>query len=202
MSPKVFLIGGAPGAGKTTLGTALAARLGISSLTIDDLVTAVQSVTTPATHPGLHLMWQTSHLDYFTNTPVAKLKEDALRQHEVAWQFIEPVIRKHAGFGAPVVIDGWHLWPSKVAQLQLDNVWAGWLVASEAVLEEREREHADWLHGSPNPKQMFDNFLARSLWFNTWIREETARFSLPMLFQTGSKSVEELCELILGNGQD
>ncbi len=53
---KVFLIGGAPGAGKTTLGSALAARLGITSLSIDDLKTAALAITTPETHPKLHVM--------------------------------------------------------------------------------------------------------------------------------------------------
>ena len=35
---RVFLIGGAPGAGKTTLSCALAARIRAASVTIDDLM--------------------------------------------------------------------------------------------------------------------------------------------------------------------
>lgn len=200
MNTKVFLIGGAPGAGKSTLGMALAARLGIGSLTIDDLVTAVQAVTTPETHPGLHLMWKTSHLEYFTNGSVEKLKADAIKQHEAAWQFIRQVIRKHALKGSAVVIDGWHLWPEKVSQLELKNIWAGWIIAAPAVLEERERKNVEWLQGSSDPDQMLANFISRSLWFNSWMEEQVNEHQMNILPQPGETSVDELCEMILEDG--
>jgi len=199
MDTRVFLIGGAPGAGKSTLGTALAARLGIGSLTIDDLVTAVQAVTTPETHPGLHLMWKTSHLDYFTHSSTDKLKADAVRQHEATWPFIERVIRKHALEGAPIVIDGWHLWPGRVSQLQLENVWAGWIIVAPSVLEGRERKNVEWLQGSSDPERMFGNFMSRSLWFNSLMEEQANELQMNILSQHGKTSVDELCEMILEN---
>jgi Zeta toxin len=45
VAPKVILVGGCPGAGKTTLGRAIAARLGYASLTIDDLLGAARAIT-------------------------------------------------------------------------------------------------------------------------------------------------------------
>ena len=60
--PRVFLIGGAPGAGKTTLGVALAARVGASSVTIDDLMTVARMATTPETHPDLYLFTGITYL--------------------------------------------------------------------------------------------------------------------------------------------
>ena len=200
MDTKVFLIGGAPGAGKSTLGTALAARLGIGSLTVDDLVTTVQAVTTPKTHPGLHLMWKTSYLDYFTNSSIEKLKADAVKQHEAAWPFIRRVIRKHALGGAPIVIDGWHLWPDKVSQLQMENIWAGWIIAAPAVLKERERNNLEWLQGSSDPDLMLANFISRSLWFNSWMEEQANELQMNILSQRGETSVDELCEMILHDG--
>lgn len=194
---KVFLIGGAPGAGKSTLGAALATRLGITSLSINDLVTAVQAVTTPETYPRLHLMWKTSHINYYTSSSVEKLKEDAVRQHEASWPFIKQVIHKHASGGSAIVIDGWHLWPSRVAQLNLENVWSGWIVALPAVLEERERKNTDWLRDSPNPEQMLANFIARSLWFNNLVREQAVELQMNILPQPGDASVDDLCKMIL-----
>lgn len=106
MKTKVFLIGGAPGAGKTTLGSALAARLGFTSLSIDDLLTAAQAVTTPESHPRLHFMRNKPYLEYFTNSSVEQLKADATLQHEAAWPLVKRVIRKHARGGSAIVIDG------------------------------------------------------------------------------------------------
>ena len=197
MKTKVFLIGGAPGAGKTTLGSALAAKLGITYLSIDDILTTAQAVTTPESHPGLHIMRKTPYLEYFTNSSVEKLKADATLQHEAAWPLVKRVIRKHAGWGSAIVIDGWHLRPSKVAQLEQKNVWSGWIVPLASVLEEREKKNVEWLQGSPDPERMLENFLARSLWYNDLIKEQATELQMNILLQEGEKSVEELCQLVL-----
>jgi uridine kinase len=72
---KVILIGGAPGTGKTTLGSALAVRLGTTSLSIDDLLTAAMAVTTPESHPGLHFKKGVPFQEYFTNSSLEQLKK-------------------------------------------------------------------------------------------------------------------------------
>jgi 2-phosphoglycerate kinase len=65
---KVVLIGGAPGIGKTTLGRMLANRLDAAFLSTDDLLAAVKAVTTPESHPGLHVMTAVNYIEYFTRT--------------------------------------------------------------------------------------------------------------------------------------
>jgi len=193
---KVFLIGGAPGAGKTTLGSALAARLGIPSLAIDHLKTAAMAITTPETHPGLHVMSKVPSLEYFTNSTVEQLIADATLQHEAVWPMVRQVVRKHARSGSPIVIDGWYMRPSWVSQLKLANVWSGWIVASEAVLEERERKLA-WYKESTNPERMRANFLARSLWYNNLIKEQATQYQMTILPQPGELSVSQLCDMVL-----
>ena len=197
INTKVFLIGGAPGAGKTTLGSALATRVGITSLSIDDLITAAQAVTTPETHPGLHVMRKVPYLHYFTNSSVDQLKADTMLQHEAAWPLVKQVIRKHATRGSAIVIDGWHLRPGRVAQLKLKNVWSGWIVASASVLEERERKNVEWLQDSPDPERMLKNFLARSLWYNDLIKEQATELQMNILPQAGENSVDDLCNMVL-----
>lgn len=193
---KVLLIGGAPGAGKTTLGAALAARLGIASLTVDHLKTAASAITTPETHPGLHVMSKEPSLDYFTNNSPEQLIADAAMQHEAVWPMVRKVVRKHALYGTPIVIDGWHMRPNWVAQLNLANVWSGWIVASEAVLEEREKKLA-WYGESTNPERMLANFLARSYWYNNLIKEQATQYQMTILPQPGENSVDELCDMVL-----
>ena len=197
MKTKVILIGGAPGTGKTTLGSALAVKLGITSLSIDDLRTAAQAVTTPESHPGLHIMRGMAYQEYFTNSSLEQLKTDATAQHEAVWPVVKRVISKHADWGSAIVIDGWHLRPDKVAQLELDNVWAAWIVVTDSVLELRERKNVNWLRSSSDPEKMLENFLARSLWYNELIRELARDFQMNILLQDGEKSVEELCRQVM-----
>ena len=196
ITPKVYLIGGAPGAGKSTLGAALATRLGIPSLTIDDLNIAAQAITTPETHPNLHVMRKLPSLEYFINSSIEQLKADATAQHKAIWPMVEQVVRKHAKSSSPIVIDGWYMRPSWVAQLKLENVWSGWIVASPEVLKEREK-NISWYQESADPDQMLENFLGRSLWFNDLVREQAIKHHLTILFQPGDKSVDQLCNLVL-----
>jgi 2-phosphoglycerate kinase len=195
--PTVFLIGGAPGAGKTTLGKALAASVDATSLTADDLLTAAKAITTPASHPGLHVMTATDSIEYFTTSSVDQLIADASLQHAATWPAIDKVIRKHATWGPPVVIDGWFLRPKKVAELDLDSVLSFWLVADPAVLEERERRNVEFFGRSADPERMLRNFLGRSLWYNELIRQQATDLGLHILKQDGSASVEALCATAL-----
>lgn len=194
---KVILIGGAPGAGKTTLGSALAVRLGVTSLTIDDLATAVIAVTTPETHPGLHAMRKGPPTEYYTNSSVDQLIIDATLRHEATWPMVRQVIRKYVKMGRGIVIDGWHMRPEWVNELQKENVWAGWLVIDPSVLEARERKNDDFLEGSTDPERMFRNFMGRSLWYNSLIKEQAELFQMNVLYQDGTKSVDDLCQIVL-----
>ena len=196
---QVILIGGAPGAGKTTLGSALAVKLGVTSLTIDDLVTAAIAVTTPETHPGLYALRKGSHTEYYTNSSVDQLIADATLRHEATWPMVKHLIRKYVILRRGIIIDGWHMRPEWVAELQMENVWAGWLVIDPHVLEARESKNDDFLEGSVDPERMFNNFLARSLWYNSLIEEQAKALQMNVLYQDGTKSVEELCHLVLAN---
>ena len=100
--PKVILIGGTPGAGKTTLGSALAVKLGVTSLTVDDLVTTAIAVTTPETHPGLHAMRKGTHTEYYTNSSVEQLIADATARHEATWPMVRQLIRKYVALGSGI----------------------------------------------------------------------------------------------------
>jgi 2-phosphoglycerate kinase len=194
--PVVFLIGGTPGAGKSTLANALASRLGLLSLSIDDLVTAAVAITTPESHPGLHSMRHKPYAEYFTNSTVERLKEDATARHEATWPMVAAVIKKHARWGPSIVIDGWHMRPQWVAELNLDNVRSAWIVAAPDVLREREQQNTDFWQVSPEPERMYHNFLGRSLWYNTLIEEQAQQYKMTILYQGGTKSVEDFCQIV------
>jgi len=140
MNNKVFLIGGAPGVGKTTVGTALAIKLGITSLTIDDLLTAAVAVTTPETHPGLHIMRKVPYFEYYTNSSVNQLKADATLRHEAVWPMVEHIIQKYARRESAIMIDGWHLRPTWVAQLNIKMFGqVGWLHQTHFLKSAKEK---------------------------------------------------------------
>ena len=171
-------------------------------MTIDDLMTVAKTATTPESHPGLYLYTGITHLEYFTTASVERLQADAERQHEAIWPFVRNLIAKHSNWtAAPIVIDGWHLRPHRMAELNQDRVEPVWLHIAPDVLEARERKNPSWTQNSTDPERMFRNFMARSLWYNDLIRREALRFGMHLLHQDGRTSVEALCDAVLARRQ-
>ena len=189
---RVLLIGGPPGAGKTTLGRAIAAAMGFASLTVDDLAVAARAVTSAETHPALHPMAGVGHTIYFTQGPPEKLIADSVALQNALWPAVERVVRAHATVKDSIVIDWWLLAPELVARLNDAKVASIWLHIAPDVLEERERANTEFLDGSADPERMLANFMRRSLWRNDLVASQARRLGLPVLHQDGRASVADL----------
>jgi len=108
----------APMSGKTTVAYRLAAILGYGCLSTDDLGEAIRAVTTKDSHPHLHPM-DGYGLQRILWHPLARRTYSRVSlEHRALWPAVERVIRKHATWGAPSVIEGWSLWPERVTQLR------------------------------------------------------------------------------------
>ena len=196
----VLLVGGAPGAGKTTLARAVAAELGWMALPGDALATAMRGVTTPETHPALHVVGRGLHVEYFTQGPPEKLVADAMDLQEEAWPGFERVTSFHARFGPSATIDSWTFSPANVASLGLDNVLAVWIVIDPSVLSEREEPPSDYIDPSPHPERRRANFFHRSLWCNEFMEREAKAHEMTVLYQDGSQSVADHVAAIIAVG--
>lgn len=193
----VILIGGPPGAGKSTLGRAVAAKLGYASLTVDDILVAARALTTKESHPEFHQMSGGGHVSYFTEGPKEKLVSDSLAQEEAMWPVLDRIISFHVTTASPVVIDWWLLRPRDVAGLGKDQVASVWLHIDPEKLWERERQNTDWMQGSLDQNRMLDNFMHRSLWRNELVAAEAAELGLTVLRLTGREGVEVLAERVV-----
>jgi 2-phosphoglycerate kinase len=104
----VLLIGGASGVGKTTVAGRLARDLGVGVAEVDDLHTAVTTMTTPEQQPLLH-HWQTSP------AAASMSAEEIVDLHVSVSRLLVPVVRtvceQHAEDGSPVILEGDYLVP-------------------------------------------------------------------------------------------
>lgn len=80
----MILIGGPPMIGKTTIARRLAARLDYGTMSTDDLGQCIRDVTTPDSHPNLHLMSGIDHREYYVSRSTERLIQDAENQPQAS----------------------------------------------------------------------------------------------------------------------
>jgi len=196
-SVKVVVLGGAPLTGKSTVARMLAARLGFTSICIDDLGQAIRAVTTTQSHPAFHLMHDFDYREYYVSRSIEELVADANLYHEAIWPAAKQLIIQHASWGNPAVIEGWAVRPESVATLALDTVQAIWLVASRDVLEARLCGETGFYHGASDEDKMIRHFVERSGRHDERIRAAAAQLGMPTIEISASTSIEEACQACL-----
>jgi 2-phosphoglycerate kinase len=103
----VVLLAGASGVGKTQVGHRLARRLGAALVEVDDLVVAVQAITTAGTHPVLHQWSVLRDADMTVDEVVAA----QVRLAEALQPAVDAVVAEHVAERTPVVLEGDYLLP-------------------------------------------------------------------------------------------
>ncbi|HEY3164425.1 MAG TPA: hypothetical protein VGJ71_08700 [Candidatus Limnocylindrales bacterium] len=123
----VLLIGGPSGTGKTRLSYPLARHFGVPIVEVDDIVEALQAMTTPDQQPALH-HWA-SHPEAAELPP-----EGILKLHLAVVEALEPglaaVVANHLETDMPVIIEGDYLSPRFAARETFNGVAANGRVAS------------------------------------------------------------------------
>ncbi|MGW5741535.1 hypothetical protein [Amycolatopsis sp. NPDC003861] len=191
---RVLLLGGASGTGKSRLSYPLARRYEVPIVEVDDLVLAVQRMTTPAQQPLVHY-WDT-HPDA-GSLPVPRVLELQIAVAEALQPALEAVIGNHLETGTPVVIEGDYLLPALAAQDSFAGQAAG------------GRVRAVFLH-EPDPGRLVANYLERepdegeqrsraqvSARYGDWLAARAGELGIPVLTaRPWATALDRLCALL------
>ena len=188
---RVILIGGSSHVGKSTLADSLAAKLGWPQISTDKL----------ARHPGRP--WPEpvpDHVaEHYLSLSVRELIEDVLHHYKVnVWPQVEAIVTEIATDTSKegIIVEGSALWPEFVATLDVANLAAIWLTASDVVFEQRIHAASQYRTKSQRERRMVDKFLKRSLLYNAQMTDSVREHGLVSM-DVNAASVDELIERCL-----
>jgi 2-phosphoglycerate kinase len=174
----VLLVGGPSGAGKSSLAYPLARELGLPVLEIDDIVCALQAMTTPEQQPEL-FYWQT-HPEAL-DAPADEIVRQGIALTAALEPALAAVVGNHLETDMPVVIEGDFLRPSFTIRSRYADQSAGTRVRGIFVLED-------------DPDQIMANYAARepdageqkaraevSVAWSRWLSEDAQRHTVPTI---------------------
>ncbi|KUL35593.1 hypothetical protein ADL22_26925 [Streptomyces sp. NRRL F-4489] len=192
---RVVLIGGTSNVGKSTIGQALAERLGYAYRTTDTL----------ARHPGRP--WRTperevpAHVaEHYAWLGPDELITSVLDHYARLWPRIEALVTAQATGEAAepgLVLEGSALWPERVAGLTVPHTGAVWLTADPSVLGARVRAAGRYATATEEERHLMDKFLARTERYQTLMLAAVRRLGLDHLDAGGGRSPAELAGAVL-----
>jgi 2-phosphoglycerate kinase len=193
---RAFLIGGSSHTGKSTLGRALAAKLGWSYLATDKL----------ARHPGrpwvgINGQAIPAHVvEHYRNLSGDALLLDVLSHYanNVLPQ-VEAIVRDCVTDRSTecLVIEGSALWPEFVANLVNDNnyVRSIWLTAREQLFRTRILTESNFDRVSQEEQYLIQKFLDRTLHCDRQMRAEIDRLGLMCIDVESISTADELFQI-------
>ncbi|MFD4675317.1 AAA family ATPase [Lentzea sp. NPDC058450] len=185
---RIALVGGPSGVGKSRLSHPLAHRHGAVLVEVDDLVVALQSMTTPEQHPDLH-HWLTH--PYHSGQSPEFVVERQIALAEALVPALDAVVRNHLDEGDRVVIEGDYVLPSFCAR------WAGTGEVRGVVVHEPDEAQvlANYLAREPEPGPQAHR-AAVSVHHGRWLVEQAGLHGVPVLsarpWSSGADRLDEL----------
>jgi 2-phosphoglycerate kinase len=174
----VFLLGGASGAGKTSLSYRLARHFDVALTEVDDFQVVLESMTTPEQQPVLHF-WRT-HPAPHTLSP-EEIVAHTVAVGEVLMQALAAVIVNHYEAHAPVVLEGDYIVPALVAHPMIAPLYESGKVRAAFVHEAEEAQLlANFLRREPEAGPQ--HLRAQVSWrYGQWLQQEAKRHAVPVL---------------------
>ena len=137
--------------------------------------------------------------EHFLSLSADQLFEDVLHHYRNnVWPKVAAIVASHSNeTSAPrIVLEGSALWPGFLTSLNLQNVAALWLSASDEVFRQRINEQSRYQSRPSSERKLVDKFLERTLVYNARMIEIVNRLDF-ILVDVSQSDVAELTERCL-----
>ena len=159
----VYLIGGCPLSGKTTVSMQLASYLQTMYCSTDDISEIFQIAS------KISFMHDLGYKEYYQSYSLDKLIGGTKVHHGMIQSSLNRLIEIHTQWSASMLMEGWALYPEHYHSIPYTKVKRIWLIAQPEIIRERllHRHLFD-----DNSNDVFEKYFQRTLWHNRYIFEQ------------------------------
>lgn len=191
----IYMIGGSPCSGKSTIASLLARQYQLLHIKLDDLVDEMMSQASADSQP-ICLLRQDRNPEQILMRNPEEMADEEWRFYEEIFPYVKSYLIKK---DRPLLVEGAGLLPHLVKELE-------WPASSYLCLTPtadfqkkhyRQREWVSYvLEGTTNPEQAFENWMQRDILFAQMVRKEAMRLGYSSLMTDGSQSEKQTAEEI------
>lgn len=188
----LYMIGGSPCSGKSTIASLLARQYQLLHIKLDDFVDEMMSQASVDSQP-ICLLRQDRNPE--------EMADEEWRFYEEIFPYVKSYLIKNQD--RPLLVEGAGLLSHLVKELE-------WPASSYLCLtptadfQKKHYKQREWvpyvLEGTTNPEQAFENWMQRDILFAQMVRKEAMKLGYPSLIADGSQSekqtVEEVARLL------
>ena len=188
----LYMIGGSPCSGKSTIASLLARQYQLLHIKLDDLVDEMMSQASTDSQP-ICLLRQDRNPE--------EMADEEWRFYEEIFPYVKSYLIKNQN--RPLLVEGAGLLPHLVKELECPA--SSYLcLTPTADFQKKHYKQREWvpyvLEGTTNPEQAFENWMQRDILFDQMVRQEAMKLGYPSLITDGSQSenqtVEEVARLL------
>ena len=190
----LYMIGGSPCSGKSTIASLLTQQYGLLHIKLDDLTDQMMDQARANAKP-ISLLRQDRSPDQIWLRKPEEMADEEWRFYEEIFPYVASYLLEHQD--QPLLLEGAGLLPHLVKELE-------WPASSYLCLtptadfQKKHYKQREWvpyvLEGTTNPEQAFENWMQRDILFAQMVRKEAVLLGYPSLVTDGSQSENQTAE--------
>ena len=192
----LYMIGGSPCSGKSTLASLLARKYDLLHIKLDDLVDEMMSQASVDSRPICLLRQDRNPEQIWMRNP-EEMADEEWRFYEEIFPYVKSYLIKNQD--RPLLVEGAGLLPHLIKSLEEPAV-SYLCLTPTADFQKKHYKQREWvpyvLEGTSNPEQAFENWMQRDILFAQMVRKEAQKLGYPSLMTDGSQSEKETAEEI------
>ena len=192
----LYMIGGSPYSGKSTIAFLLARKYDLLHIKLDDLTDRMMDQARANAKP-ISLLRQDRSPDQIWLRHPKEMADEEWRFYEEIFPYVASYLLEHQE--KPLLVEGAGLLPHLVKSL--DGPAVSYLcLTPTADFQTKHYQQREWvpyvLEDTSNPEQAFENWMQRDILFAQMVRKEAKKLGYPSLMTDGSRSEKETAEEI------